>query len=517
MTTTFDKRLGQRFMVGFEGLTAPQYILDWLAEGRIGGVIFFARNVESPQQLADLCRSLHEASETPIFIAIDQEGGMVARMRQRQGFTESSGAMALAAAQNSRDLTESISRVLADEMCAVGINWTFAPVLDLSYNAENPTVGTRSFGRNPKLVGELAAAATRGFQAGGVMACAKHFPGLGNTSIDSHLDLPTLDTPIEQLTSQDLEPYRHVVDANIASIMTTHTVFTELDTDYPATLSPHIITNLVREELGFEDLVITDCLEMHAITKHYGEGESSVLALAAGVDIALVSHTKSHQEAAFEAAMQAVADGRISDTNLQTAHERIQRMKAQYTIDTQQIDPELVNTEANRQKALTAAQAGISMNGISDYLPLSDSDRIAVVEFASYMDSEVMERDEPTSFAGLFLNHLPNAETVALHAIHPTETQLAEAKALVQRVDKVVVVTRNAHMVEAQQNAAQQFLSTDVPSFLLALRNPYDADVLQADTTLCTFGDSIPSLEAAALALVGDFIPSGKRPIIAQV
>ena len=515
--TTFDKRLGQRFMVGFEGLTAPQYILDWLAEGRIGGVILFARNVESPKQLADLCRSLHEASETPIFIAIDQEGGMVARMRQRQGFTECSGAMPLAAANNNLELTENMSRVLADEMCAVGINWTFAPVVDLSYNAENPTVGTRSFGRDPKLVGELAAAATRGFQAGGVMACAKHFPGLGNTSIDSHLDLPTLDTPLEQLTSQDLEPYRHVVDANIASIMTTHTVFSELDTDYPATLSPHIIANLVRDELGFDDLVITDCLEMHAITKHYGEGESSVLALVSGVDVALISHTKSHQEVAFEAAMQAVKDGRINEANLQTAYERIQRMKAQFAIDTQHIDPELVHTEANRQKSLAAAQAGISINGNTEYLPLGDHERIGVIEFASYMDSEVMERNEPTSFAGLVLKHFPNAEIVALHAINPTETQLAETQALIQRVDKVLIVTRNAHMIDAQRNATRQFLSTDIPTILLALRNPYDADVLEADTTLCTFGDSMPSLEAAVLALVGDFVPTGKRPVAAQV
>ncbi len=512
--TTFDPRVGQRFIVGFQGLTAPDHILEWLAQGRIGGVILFARNVESPTQLAALTRSLHGASSTPILIAIDQEGGMVARMREKQGFTESSGAMALAASQDKLIWTEKISRLLADEMRAVGINWTFAPVVDLSYNAQNPTVGTRSYGRDPQQVGQLAAQATRGFQAGGVVACAKHFPGLGNTNIDSHLDLPTLDTPLETLIADDLEPYRHVVDAGLASIMTTHTVFSNLDADYPATLSPTIIQDLLRDELGFEGVVATDCLEMHAITKHYGEGESSVLGILAGVDAILVSHTRSHQEVAFQAVDEAVANGRISEENLEAGYQRIQTLKAQYAIDATQIDPTQAGTPEHRALAIESAKAGVSLMGT---IPNFEGQHVGVVEFASHMDSEVMERNDPTSFSNSLRQQFPESTMVAVHALQPTQAQIEAAHTLAEQSDVLIVVTRNAHMIAAQHHLASDLLTNGKQTILVVLRNPYDADVLPADAVLCTYGDSMPSLEAAAQALAGVYQPSGQRPTVAEV
>jgi len=511
---TIDPRIAQRFTVGFDGLTAPDYILDWLQSGRIGGIILFARNVQSPEQLATLTRSLHEASETPILIGIDQEGGMVARLRQSQGFTESPGAMALAATQDKLQQTETISRMLADEMRSLGINWTYAPVVDLSYNADNPTVGTRSFGIDPQQVGELAAHATQGFQAGGVMACAKHFPGLGNTSVDSHLDLPSLDAPLDQLLVNDLVPYQHVIDANIASIMTTHTIYSALDSKYPATLSEIVIQDVLRKQLGYSGVVVTDCLEMHAITKHYGQGEAAVLGILADVDILLISHSRSHQEAAFAAVEEAVQAGRITQKNLDTAYERIMAIKAQYAIDAATINAAAVNTEAHKQLALEAAKSAVSLAGELSSL---EGKRIGVIEFSARQHTELLEEIDLTDFGRAIHQHMTIDEIVALHPARQTESQLDQVLALAARVDVLLVATRNAHSNPTQQQLAQKVIQAAPETVLLALRNPYDVDIIQVEPALCTFGDSAPSLEAAALALKGDYQPAGQRPASAKV
>lgn len=512
-----EQLVGQRFCVGFQGLTAPDYILEWIREGRVGGIILFARNIESPEQVADLCRSLHEAAPTPLMIGIDQEGGMVARLRQPQGFTESPGAMALAAAQDGTEQSKAVSKVLGDEMRALGINWNYAPAVDLSYNADNPTVGTRSYGRDSQAVGELAAAAVKGFQAGGVAACAKHFPGLGNTSVDSHLDLPTLDTPVDDLLAQDLVPYRDVVAADIASIMTTHTIFSTLDEDYPATLSPIIIKQLLRDELGFEGVVTTDCLEMQAITKNYGAGESAVLAALAGVDILLVSHTRSMQEAAYDALLEAAKSGRLSGDAIETSQARIDALKGQFAIKADEINAASVGSEHHLQQAMSAAQKAIAVVKNDGAFPLSSGQKVGLVEFNSHMESEVMEREEPTSFVAIFKNEMSDVEAMAVHAVRPSDEQIQAAMQLADSVDTLVVVTRNAHLVAAQKDLAQKLMDSSNKSVLVALRNPYDADVLQADTLICTHGDSIPSLQAVAQALVGQFVPDGKRPTAATV
>lgn len=511
--THFDKRIGQRFVVGFQGLTAPDYILEWLQTGRIGGVILFSRNVESPAQLASLTRSLHEASDTPILIGIDQEGGMVARLTHAQGFTESPGAMALAAATDNLALTQRMSRILGDEMLALGINWTYAPVVDLSYNAENPTVGTRSFGRDAEAVGALAAQATQGFQAGGVMACAKHFPGLGNTSTDSHLDLPALDTPLDQLISEDLAPYRHVVDADIASIMTTHTIFNALDTEHPATLSETIIQRLLREELAYDGLVVTDCLEMHAITKHYGEGESAVRGLLAGIDLLLISHTRSHQETAFTAVDNAVQEGRIPEATIASAHERIMRSKQRYPVSVDAINADAVGTDEHLQASIEVAKACITLHGD---LPSFTDKRVALVEFGAFADSSVMDNTQADGLA-THLAHKIDALTIAtVHAITPDSAQIERAKQIIAECDVLILATRNAHVHEAQHTLAQALLVMAHKTVLVILRNPYDADVLSADTVISTFSPSAPSLVAVTDALLGAYQPNGRRPVGAE-
>ena len=239
---TRQERVGQMVMVGFRGLSAPPRILEWLSQGRIGGVYLFARNIRSPSQVKGLVDQCQAAAKHPILVGIDQEGEMVARLRD--GFSESPGAMALGAARDAQ-LAEDISHMLGRELAALGINWNFAPVADLAHRRENPSVGTRSLGRDPQLAGELVAAQVRGFQLAGVAASVKHFPGLGNTIVDTHVGLARVTGSLEYLYQEDLIPFRRAIAENVACVMATHVIYDALDRQYPATLSEPVVSGLL--------------------------------------------------------------------------------------------------------------------------------------------------------------------------------------------------------------------------------------------------------------------------------
>lgn len=509
---SIEDRVGQMLMAGFHGLTAPEYFLEWLRAGRLGSVILFARNVESPAQLAELTAQLHEAAKYPLLIAIDQEGGTVARLRE--GFTESPGAMALSSiGDNAEAVTEAVSGILGREMHALGINWTFAPSVDVSYNADNPTVGTRSFGSDHRRVAALAAAAVRGFQANGVAACAKHFPGLGATAIDTHLALPRLDTGVEQLMAVDLLPYRQAIAAGLATVMTTHTIFTTLDEEHPATLSDKIIGPLLRHELGFEGVVTTDCMEMKAIDDHYHVSGSVVRAAKAGVDVIIFSHTADKQSTAYDHLLEAVRRGDVSETQVDAANARVAALKARFPA--KQTDITQVYTPEHRATVLSAAQAALtSLRTESDVLPISadDSRRVVLVEFASGVDSIVQEEKTKTSLGAFISARLPKVETITLPTT-PGEAEIGAAHARISQADVVILATRNAHLNAAQTSAVRALSDTSAKVVLLALRNPYDASLINDGTVISTAGDSLPSLEAVVTALTGEVTPAGRLPV----
>lgn len=497
-------------MAGFDGLTAPDYFLDWLREGRLGGVILFARNVESPAQLAALTSQLHDASPYPLLISIDQEGGTVARLREV--FSESPGALALSSiGADSERVTEQVSGVLAREMAALGINWTYAPVVDISYNAANPTVGTRSFGGDSRRVATLAAAAVRGFQSNGVAACAKHFPGLGDTEIDTHLALPRLNTDLNQLLENDLLPYRETLAHGLATIMTTHTIFNALDTDHPATLSPHVIHRLIRDELNFDGVVTTDCMEMKAIDDNYGVAESVVRAANASVDIILFSHTRGLQAEAYDHLLAAVKRGDVSEAVVDNANRRIAALKARFPAqkpDIAQICSDdhqhIVNNAAQSAVTLVRAEAGVFP------LKANDERRVLLVEFSPGVDSLVQEDEARTHLTRFVRSQLPAIQAITLPT-KPTSQHIATVQA--QTADVLVIATRNAHLNSQQADAVRQLSQMDADIILLALRNPYDAALIDGGTVLCTAGDSIPSLRAVSKALVGLFEPTGHLPV----
>jgi beta-N-acetylhexosaminidase len=280
----------------FPGHDVPDWVLRRL-EGGLGGITLFAYNVRDPAQLAALTARLRDAGD--VLVAIDEEGGDVTRLEAEHG-SSYPGNLALGAVDDV-ELTEEVAAAIAGELSRAGVNLNFAPVADVNTNPDNPVIGVRSFGSDPELVARHVAAFVHGTQRQGVAACAKHFPGHGDTAVDSHVDLPVVGSDV----ATALLPFRAAIDAGVQAVMTAHLLVPDLD-ELPATLSRRIVSGLLREELGFDGLVVTDALEMRAISGGVGVEQAAVLALVAGVDALCVGHDL-HEEA-VDALIGAISD-----------------------------------------------------------------------------------------------------------------------------------------------------------------------------------------------------------------
>ncbi|HNV70693.1 MAG TPA: glycoside hydrolase family 3 N-terminal domain-containing protein, partial [Candidatus Ozemobacteraceae bacterium] len=292
------KRIGQLMVVGFQGLEPSDDFLKFVEEWGIGGFIFFARNIDRAERIPQVVRRLEDAAGGPIFTSIDQEGGLV--MRILTSGSPFPGAMALSATDDV-DLTRKIHTAIGREMRALNLNWNLAPVLDINHR-DNPGIGARSFGEDPERVSRFGCAAVEGLQAGGVLACAKHFPGKGHARVDSHLTLPTIPYDTARLESFELQPFRAAIRSGVASIMTSHVFFPAYEStpNLPATLSKAVLTDLLRGKLGFTGLLVTDDLEMGAITEAYGVAEAGFRSFMAGADLLLICHDLDRERSCAE-------------------------------------------------------------------------------------------------------------------------------------------------------------------------------------------------------------------------
>jgi len=323
MPSRLDADCAGLFCVGFQGTSPSQEVLALIRRG-VYGVILFARNVESAEQVAELSAELKRAAGRPLLVTVDQEGGRVARLRARHGFTELPSMRALG--QTGDEVTAfEVGALLGRELRAVGIDQDYAPVVDVDTNPMNPVIGDRSLGRDPDLVGRLGAALARGIQSSGVAACAKHFPGHGDTSQDSHTGLPRLPHSLARLEAVELLPFRALAAAGVASVMTAHVVFEALDPDRPATLSPKVM-QLLRTRCGFHGPALSDDLEMAAVASHFPLEVAVPGAIVAGVDGMLVCHRADVQGRAIDLTREAVERGRVSPARLAEARARIARL-----------------------------------------------------------------------------------------------------------------------------------------------------------------------------------------------
>jgi beta-N-acetylhexosaminidase len=325
---TSREKIGQLFMVGFTGTSVTPDLASFIKGYNPGGVILFSRNLESVDQIVQLTNDLQRCSpHSPLLIAIDQEGGRVSRLPK--GFTIFPPCDVLGRC-NSTELAYAAAATIAKELRAVGINMNMAPVLDVNSNPDNPVIGDRAFGSTPDIVSELGWATAAGLQDNQIVACGKHFPGHGDTNADSHKELAVVEAARERLEVVEFPPFRHAVAQGVATMMTAHVLFRVLDEKLPATLSPTIIANLLRKELRYDGVVLTDDLEMHAIIDHYGIEDAAIRAILAGCDVLLICKDRDREIAAFTAIEQAVASGIISTERLDQSAARVARVKARF-------------------------------------------------------------------------------------------------------------------------------------------------------------------------------------------
>jgi beta-N-acetylhexosaminidase len=321
-------------LVGFDGQAVSQDLRSLLRDYGTGGVVLFARNVDTPEQVAELVREMQSVArdgghDLPLLVAVDQEGGRVARLREPWTLWPPLRAVGRA---GSEELARRMGEGLATELKACGIGCDFAPVLDVDTNPRNPVIGDRSFGDDPEQVGLLGAAMIRGLQGQGVIASAKHFPGHGDTDVDSHLELPAVDHSLSRLRDVELRPFRKAVDAQVATVMTAHVLVRELDDALPATLSPHVIHPLLRDEMKFDGVVISDDLEMKAVSDRWTPAARAVLAAQAGCDVLIFSKSHHAQVEAIEALVRAVEAEQIGWQEMDDVCARIRRLKERFLL-----------------------------------------------------------------------------------------------------------------------------------------------------------------------------------------
>lgn len=321
-----DLAAGAVLVGGFDGPTLPDEVARRLADGRLAGVILFRRNIVDPDQVGALCAAVSRAGGTPPLVALDQEGGRVTRLRAPVV------ALPPARALGDRDdpsLTRDLHRVLGEELSALGVNFDLAPVCDVDSNPANPVIGDRAFGRTAAVVARHAVAAIGGLREGGVLACAKHFPGHGDTSTDSHHELPVLPHDLDRLRSVELAPFVAAIAAGVDAVMTAHVRFDALDPEVPATLSRRVMTTLLREELslGADVVVVSDDLLMRAVLDRWPVEESAPRAIAAGCDLLLVCSDPEAQERARRSLAECSRTDAVLASRLREAAGRVDRMR----------------------------------------------------------------------------------------------------------------------------------------------------------------------------------------------
>jgi beta-N-acetylhexosaminidase len=330
MPASVRRDIGQLLIGSLPGATVTPEMRSLAREFSLGGVVFFARNIEAPEQVAELAHEVQSLAidGLPLWVSVDQEGGRVARLTAP--FT-TWPPMAVLGRSGDAGLAARFASALAAELRAVGITLDYAPVLDIHTNPKNPVIGDRAFAGDAATVARLGAAVVRGLQANGVAACGKHFPGHGDTSVDSHLDLPVVEHPPDRIRRVECVPFREAIKAGVAFMMTAHLLVPSLDEERPATLSPGIVQAILRDELGFEGVILSDDLEMKAIARSYAAPAAGVLAVAAGCDGLLIcSGDVDAQASTLEALVYAVEQGRIPYKRLEDAQKRLRKAKERF-------------------------------------------------------------------------------------------------------------------------------------------------------------------------------------------
>lgn len=521
------EKAGQLLMIGFDGLWPSREATDLISRGLAGGVILFARNLDGPEQAAELTDFLQQiASKSrlglPLFIAIDQEGGSVARLVK--GVTVFPGNMSLGATGRN-DYAYQCGKATALELAALGININLAPALDVNSNPANPVIGVRSFGEDPVRVAALGVQMIRGLGDGGVIAVAKHFPGHGDTAVDSHRGLPVVDRSFEELDRVELVPFQAAIDGGVKSIMSSHIVFSAIDPGRPATLSPAVLTGLLRGRLGFKGMIFTDCLEMGAIAANFEPDKAAVMAVGAGADQLIVSSSYERQRRSLEGVIAGVENGMISAERMDEAVQKVLQLKLDLfqrsggSVTRAKERFQTVGCKEHRDLARKIAAESLTLlrnrQGILP-LKLDVADTICVISFRVSNSTAAEDSGKTVSGLAQALGRYHQRILEKRLPASPTGQEIAEVLQERQSVDPkvTIVATQNAGANPGQTEMVHQLAMSSQSLIVVALRNPYDLALFpEIGTYIAAYGFREVTLEAFADLLWGRFTPRGKLPV----
>lgn len=520
---SLEEKVGQIFMLWFKGPVASGDAAALIRDHHVGGLILYATagNIESPEQVARLTADMQAAAAASghgvgVLVGVDQEGGPVARLRQ--GFTVFPSQMAQAATGRA-DLARRAAAATARELATVGINVDFAPVADVNINPANPVIGIRSFGSDPATAARFAAAATTGYRNAGVICTPKHFPGHGDTSVDSHVGLPRVDHDLRTLDRVDFPPFRAALAAGAPAVMTAHVLAPALEPKgLPATLSRRVLGGWLRGRMGFSGVIFTDSLGMGAVADTWGTAEAAVLALEAGADILLVGadagRPASERLLAMDAVIQAVRSGRVPAKRLDAAVARVLRLKERYGLlaasRLAEPAPDAARrTDTPQNIALARRIAVRALTAFGPTKPALPAARTA----STLVVRPRLGRDAIDALAEAGIDAWSGPHALFLPS-DPDATAIAQAEAAARQASKVILLATNARKYPGQRRLAES-LAQAAPGrlILVAAESPYDLPLLpNAAARLAIYGETPAGMAALEDALFTTQLFGGRCP-----
>lgn len=501
---TLEQKIGQLLICGFDGYEVNAHIQTMIEQHHIGGIILFKRNIASTNQLKALNQHLQacnaKQSSIPLMLTIDQEGGMVARIEE--GITYLPGAMALAQVQDLNAVQE-IYAAVGKELRALGIHVNFAPVADINSNPKNPVIGVRAFGETPEEMIPLMLKAIAGLESAQIASVAKHFPGHGDTTVDSHIGLPLISHDQKRLETIELKPFQAAIKANVPMIMTAHVIVPTLDSEpIPCTLSYPVLTGLLREKLGFKGVIVTDCLEMQAIAKHYGVVEGAIRAFEAGADLLLISHTQSYQVQFIESMVARVAAGKITEARIDASVARILALKARYQMH-KHVDAPLCEPQAvSLSKKLSLASITV-LKDQHQQIPLNLKRKTLVITFHVIAKTEIDALMSEKTL-GHFLKQVGlNCEEVFI-PVNPSGEESRQVISKAQDYAQIIVMSYNAILNTTQAACINTLINSHPDLIVVAGRLPYDHIILpKVSTVVAAYENRPEAMQSVVKVLLG--------------
>lgn len=507
--------MGQHMVTGFPGTSMTQDFIDAVKRAKIGNVILFSHNIETLAQVNKLCKEIDKLITTETghhpFITIDQEGGMVSRLPESAPVLP--GQMALSAIDDDNAI-EYCTYQNGLLLKKIGCNFNLAPSVDVNENQKNPVIGVRSFGEGAEAVAHNGSKAIKGYIKSGILSCAKHFPGHGDTNIDSHLSLPLIDKSFSEMQNQ-LLPFKRAIESGVPAVMSSHILFPQLEKEkVPCTMSRTLLTGLLREKLGFKGLVLTDCMEMKAIATYFGTTQGAIKALKAGADLIFISHHADLAEQTIYEMCKMKEEGFFDEKELTASIERIYEHKRSFKA----IDIVSDWSEFDLLKKTFDELAQKSSVTIKEGRPKS-LDKLTFIAPRAFITSNISDQLDRNDFASWMNKEFRGSEK----KICTADPKEEEIKAIVDSIslDRTVVFgSYNAHLQTGQLEIIRALYEKGIPIHLFILRNPYEATkeiIDMVESCTLTFEYSERMFERCRDLLKGSVVSTGKLPIRLEI